>query len=102
MSRFWMGGSSSEDESEEEERKSEEEKSEEEPQQNKPGTSKFMKTGSDDSDEESQKRVVKSARDRRFDELKETVQKIKNHIKINDWNAIQTGMYHRLILSFLH
>lgn len=37
-----------------------------------------------------QVRVVKSAKDRSFEAIRTTVVKIRNHIKINDWNGIQT------------
>ncbi|CAN0428983.1 unnamed protein product, partial [Laminaria digitata] len=36
-----------------------------------------------------QVRVVKSAKDRSFEAIRTTVLKIRNHIKINDWNGIQ-------------
>jgi len=86
MSKFFFGGSSSEEESDVESQNSEDENI------NKPQQAqKFVKSGvsSDDSDEEDTKRVVKSVRDRRFDELRDTVQRIRNAININDWIAIQ-------------
>lgn len=36
-----------------------------------------------------QVRVVKSAKDRSFEAIRTSVAKIRNHIKINDWNGIQ-------------
>lgn len=36
-----------------------------------------------------QVRVVKSAKDRSFEAIRTTVIKVRNHIKINDWNGIQ-------------
>eukprot|EP00891_Asterochloris_glomerata_P007222 jgi/Astpho2/7222/fgenesh1_pm.00113_%23_10_t len=53
------------------------------------GPSRFM-IGSSDSDDEDEKRVAKSAKDRRFEELQTTCDEIRNKIKINDWSAIQT------------
>lgn len=37
-----------------------------------------------------QVRVVKSAKDRSFEAIRTSVTRIRNHIKINDWNGIQT------------
>jgi len=84
MSRFFIGGSSSDEESDVESQHSEEENIVKPPP-------KFTKSGgmSSDSEEEDKKRVVKSVRDRRFDDLKDTVQKIRNGISINDWISIQ-------------
>lgn len=36
-----------------------------------------------------QVRVVRSAKDRSFEAIRTSVAKIRNHIKINDWNGIQ-------------
>lgn len=36
-----------------------------------------------------QVRVVRSAKDRSFEAIRTSVVKIRNHIKINDWNGIQ-------------
>ncbi|CAI0389197.1 unnamed protein product [Linum tenue] len=43
-------------------------------------------TDSDDSD--GQKRVVRSAKDKRFDEMASTLEQIKNAMKINDWVSL--------------
>ncbi|KAJ3045344.1 Translation initiation factor 3 subunit c [Rhizophlyctis rosea] len=59
------------------------------------GASRFKKGGpappsSDESeDEDDVKRVVKSARDKQFDEMRATVKVLTNAKKINDWVAIQ-------------
>lgn len=37
-----------------------------------------------------QVRVVKSAKDRSFEAIRTSISKIRNHIKINDWNGIQS------------
>lgn len=37
-----------------------------------------------------QVRVVKSAKDRSFEAIRNSVTRIRNHIRINDWNGIQT------------
>lgn len=34
--------------------------------------------------------MVKSAKDRSFEAIRSCVAKIRNHMKINDWNGIQT------------
>jgi translation initiation factor 3 subunit C len=85
MSKFFAKGSS-ESESEEEETSSEEESSEDE----KP----VKKTGAASRPEETVRRgprKVVSAKDKRFDEMRQTVKQLKNAIKINDWNAISNG-----------
>ena len=111
MSRFFHGGSDSEtssDEeelysdqeeiSEEEESSSEEESSEEETSSDDEtrgalGAKAFLKDmdDSDDSDDEDRVTVVKSAKDKRLEELEGTVRLIENAGKINDWAVISTG-----------
>ncbi|GAO47560.1 hypothetical protein G7K_1764-t2 [Saitoella complicata NRRL Y-17804] len=56
------------------------------------GANRFLKGGdSDDSDEEEEtKRVVKSAKDKRYDEIVSSVSVIANATKINDWVTIST------------
>jgi translation initiation factor 3 subunit C len=56
--------------------------------------SKFLKGAgsSDESDEEEGKRVVKSARDKRWLEIESTIKVIENGGKINDWVVISNGM----------
>ncbi|KAF2086688.1 hypothetical protein K490DRAFT_66470 [Saccharata proteae CBS 121410] len=105
MSRFFTAGdSSSESSSEEEElyseeasdQSSEEESSEaeesdedssDEEEGGKSGASKFLKEASDESesDEDERPTVVKSAKDKRFEELEGTIRAIENAEKINDW-----------------
>jgi len=86
MSRFFVGGSSSEEESEEERSGGEEE--EEQVQKPAARPSKGVDALSSDEELEPKKRVVKSTRDKRFEELTDTVKRIKNAMKINDWNTI--------------
>jgi len=86
MSRFFTGGSSSEDEGSGDDNNKEEEEPIKAPV-------KFTKTAGASSSSEEEvdvKRVVKSTRDKRYDELTETIQRIRNHMKINDWNSIHT------------
>ncbi|KAK7512522.1 eukaryotic translation initiation factor-like protein 3 subunit 8 [Phyllosticta citriasiana] len=109
-SRFFAGDSSSESSSEEEElygdeeeEQSEEESSSEEEEDSEEdessdeeggrvGASKFLKDVSDESDSEDEERVtvVKSAKDKRFEELEGTIRLIENAEKINDWAVIST------------
>ncbi|TPX31340.1 hypothetical protein SmJEL517_g05301 [Synchytrium microbalum] len=90
---------SSEEDDDDDEEDSDEELSDDEGGVKKPGDGKvsrkarFMKgaaeTDSDeDEDEDDQKRVVRSARDKRFEDMRSTVKLLKNGIKINDWIAI--------------
>ena len=111
MSRFFHGGSDSDtstsDEeelySEEEEELSEEESSEEETESEsesseeettgRTGASRFMRDVSDSEESEDEDRVtvVKSAKDKRWEELEAIVKSIENAEKINDWAVIATG-----------
>ncbi|KAK9794329.1 hypothetical protein WJX73_000840 [Symbiochloris irregularis] len=89
---FWAQGSDSEDEepSEEEESSSEDSDSSSDSEAGaRKGASKFL-VGSSDSDSSDDKRVVRSAKDRRYDELRSTCDEIRNKLHINDWNSIQT------------
>ena len=49
-------------------------------------------TISDESDEEEGKRIVKSAKDKRLEEIEATSKAIENGGKINDWTVISNGM----------
>ena len=65
--------------------------------------SRFIKGGADsDSDESSdeEKRVVKSARDKRLEELQAIGQNIENKLKIGDWVATSNGR--RLVEAIGH
>ncbi len=92
MSRFFTGGSSSEEESDSGSEK-------EETGEMRPGIavpSKFAAgpggSSSESEEDEPAKRVVRSARDKRFEELNNIIGQTKNHMKINDWNSIVNGM----------
>ncbi|KAF5015545.1 hypothetical protein F66182_13084, partial [Fusarium sp. NRRL 66182] len=83
--------SSEEDFSEEED--SEEESSEDEDRPKKTGANIFLKDEGEDSDEsedEDKVTVVKSAKDKRLEELESTVKLIENAEKIGDWAVIST------------
>jgi translation initiation factor 3 subunit C len=116
MSRFFQGSdsdtdtsSSSEDDMYSEEGQSEEPsdmeaESEEEEESDEEGSDDenrgpalrrdyFMKgAASDESDEDDGKRVVKSARDKRLQEIEATTKAIENGGKINDWVVISNGI----------
>lgn len=83
-------GSSSESGSEDESEEAEESGDDE-------GGSRFLKGGrggSDDgSDEDEGKRVVKSAKDKRLEEIEASIKLIENGQKINDWVVISAGAY---------
>lgn len=114
MSRFFHGGgsdseSSSSDEeelySDREEGASEEESSEEESseageessdeEEGKTGANRFFRdvSESEESEDEDKVTVVKSAKDKRLEELDQTVKLIENAEKINDWAVISAGMF---------
>lgn len=114
MSRFFRGGddssseSSSEEEdlySDEEQQQAEEESEEESSEEGgaeedssddddiKTGADRFLKGASSDEDEsdEEVRSKVKSAKDKRFDELDGIIKLIENAKKIDDWGSIATG-----------
>lgn len=117
MSRFFTAGDSSsessssdeeelyseeetaekqEDESDEEEEASDEEDSSSSDSEGpgKTGVSKFLRdqVSSDESEDEEKVTIVKSAKDKRFEELEAVVKVIENALKINDWSSISTGI----------
>ncbi|KAG2325655.1 hypothetical protein Bca52824_008383 [Brassica carinata] len=51
--------------------------------------SRYLEGGSDDDDDTDTKRVVKPAKDKRFEEMTHTVEQMKNAMKINDWVSLQ-------------
>lgn len=61
----------------------------------KPRASRFLRGGGDsDSDsEEDVKKVIKSAKDKRVDEMKAVMKKIENAQRIDDWVAISKGEF---------
>jgi len=93
-SRFLRTGGPSGSES-----SSEEEETDDSDEEQKPGTtgqkiSRFLATGSDDEDsDEEVKRVVKSAKDKRLEDMEATGNSMNNALKINDWIAISTGAF---------
>lgn len=79
MSKFWGDESSSEDEA---------------PKQvvdTVQVSSRHKTVLDDESSSEDEKRVVKSAKDKRFEQMQRHIKAAKNAININDWNSIFTG-----------
>lgn len=112
MSRFFTASDSSSEESSEEELYSEEEESQEEDSEkdsdeesdddddssssgSETGANRFLRDASDSEESEDEDRVkaLKSAKDKRFDELNNTISAMNNVLKINDWNSVSTGEY---------
>ncbi|KAK9930298.1 hypothetical protein M0R45_027337 [Rubus argutus] len=57
---------------------------------NEPVSNRYLEVNASDSDDsDGAKRVVKSAKDKRFDELSATVHQMKNAMNINDWVSLQ-------------
>ncbi|EKM54372.1 uncharacterized protein PHACADRAFT_258172 [Phanerochaete carnosa HHB-10118-sp] len=101
MSRFLRGaGNSDSSDGSDSESESESESSEEEDDKTKK-KSRFLRTEEDEdsSDEEEGKRVVKSARDKRLEEMEASGKMMDNALKINDWVAISNEFdkLHRMV-----
>ncbi|KAH9929546.1 eukaryotic translation initiation factor 3 subunit 8 [Epithele typhae] len=91
MSRFLKSTADSDDSDSSSD--DEEEMSSDEDEGEKKKVSKFLKkpgadSDSDDGSDDDVKRVVKSAKDKRLDELESTGKQMDNALKINDWVAI--------------
>ncbi|CAL3965746.1 hypothetical protein PZA11_002621 [Diplocarpon coronariae] len=83
--------SDAEDSDEDEDEDEDDSSSSDEDGGKKSGVSKFLRDAdseSEDSSDEDVAKVVKSAKDKRFEELESTVKAIENGQKINDWGVI--------------
>jgi hypothetical protein len=123
MSRFFHGGDSdsessssdeeelysdheqaeaSEEETDKEQTESEEEESSSDDEGKGTGANRFLKPSgggaedSEESEDEDRVTVVKSAKDKRLEELEGTIRVIDNAEKINDWPVISTGLWRLL------
>lgn len=52
------------------------------------GASNFLKGGDSSDESEDERQQIKSARDKRFDELHATDKQLQNALKINDWSQV--------------
>ena len=94
MSRFLRTGSDESSSSSESEDEDEESDSDAEAAQPQKKVSRFRRDQEDESeDEEDVKRIVKSAKDKRLEEMEATGKGIENALKINDWVAISNGVF---------
>eukprot|EP00455_Lapot_gusevi_P031887 TRINITY_DN3474_c0_g1_i1.p1 TRINITY_DN3474_c0_g1~~TRINITY_DN3474_c0_g1_i1.p1 ORF type:complete len:896 (+),score=368.09 TRINITY_DN3474_c0_g1_i1:73-2760(+) len=85
MSRFW-----GDSESDSEQSLSDNEQNEDVGRSRSAPASKVASFVYDESsDSDTEKRVIKSEKDKKFEALRKTVKDIKNHIKISDWNSIR-------------
>ena len=101
MSRFLkrQGESSSDESSSEEESEMSDDDEEEERETAKPRVGRFLQgASSDEESDEDVKRVVKSAKDKRLEEMEATGKVMDNALKINDWVAISTGAHTSLFM----
>lgn len=105
-SRFFAASDSSSEESSEEELYSNEEESDQDDSEkdsdeddsddsdsssgSEMGANRFLRDADSDSESEDEdaNKVLKSAKDKRFDELEATIRQIENAQKINDWAVI--------------
>ncbi|CAL1414662.1 unnamed protein product [Linum trigynum] len=89
-SKFWTqaGASDSDEEEEQSEYEDEIEDAGGDPSAADAKNRYLRATDTDSDDDDGQKRVVKSAKDKRFDEMTSTLEQIKNAMKINDWVSL--------------
>lgn len=94
MARFLKGGSdsSSDSDSDSSDDDDDSDDSDQEREKGAKKKSRFVMGGSGDEDSDDDvKKVVKSAKDKRLDEMEATGKSMENAQKINDWVAISTG-----------
>lgn len=103
MSRFFRAGESDSDDSDDYSEEisdseidtddSDDSSDDDEPRNaTKPGLSRLEKDYSDSDSDDDTVRVVRSAKDKRFEEIEQAVTLMGNKQKINDWVSAQNGM----------
>ncbi|KAI3514788.1 hypothetical protein L1887_13489 [Cichorium endivia] len=89
-SKFWSNQGDSDTEEEVTDSEQEDVNEGQENAVSAPGANKYLdNSDSDSEDGDSHRRVIKSAKDKRFEELSATIDQIKNAMKINDWVSLQ-------------
>jgi hypothetical protein len=94
MSRFLRLANDDSDSSSSESKSEDEDGSDDDddaPKEAKAKKSAFLRDSDDEESDEEVKRVVKSARDKRLEEMEGTGKTMDNALKINDWIAISAG-----------
>lgn len=93
MSRFLRTANASDSSSSSESESEDEDDSEDEGSTHKEAKpkSRFLRDSDEEESDEEIKRVVKSARDKRLEEMEATGKAMDNALKINDWIAISSG-----------
>nr|XP_043623304.1 eukaryotic translation initiation factor 3 subunit C [Erigeron canadensis] len=89
-SRFWSNQADSETESEASDYDQDDVNDGPEEATNAPDRNKYLDNDDTDSDDDDMhKRVIKSTKDKRVEELSSTIDQMKNAMKINDWVSLQ-------------
>jgi translation initiation factor 3 subunit C len=101
MSRFLRTANASDSSSSSESESEDEDESDDEGAAHKEAKpkSRFLRDSDEEESDEEIKRVVKSARDKRLEEMEATGKAMDNALKINDWIAISSGrsLFHVLL-----
>ncbi len=87
-SRFWAAASDdSEEQTESEATETSEDESSSSDSSSERGPSRFL-VGDSDSESEDERRVIRSAKDKRYEELQGACDELRNKMHINDWASI--------------
>lgn len=87
-SRFWAASDDSEDQTEQETEESEDESTDSDSSSDSgKGPNRFL-VGDSDSESEDERRVIRSAKDKRYEELQAACDELRNKMHINDWASI--------------